>query len=320
MKSLLTRELKRGLGARHWVALALIFSVFAAAFISPTGALTTPTTARATSTHAAGPFYYLSLGDSLAVGEQPNDPSPTVTLHGFSNDVVTDLASKVSLTLENFGCGGATSSSVLTSLGCSDEAADGVPYTATTMLQAAINFIDTHPGQVKLITVEISANDYAPCVISLAPPASCVSAVLPSIESNIKNIAGQLRAAAGPSTVILGLTDYLDALAYWLNGPTGKTSAKDWIAEFRSTLIPALQSAYAPSKGTLVNIIADSGSYIPLKKTVSDPPYGKVPLAVARNCTLVWMCASKNGDAHPTTPGYSLMARAIAKVYLQKTS
>jgi lysophospholipase L1-like esterase len=298
----------------RWQFIVAIVAMFGAAV------LVAPLPAVASSAQAARTAYYLSLGDSLAVGHQPGTSDGSETLHGYSNRVVTDLSSKVPLTLENFGCGGATTSSILTGVGCSDEQAlNAVQYPTTTQVGAAVSFMKTHPGQVKLITISIGGNDYANCVISLAPPASCVAALLPSMKTNIESLVSQLRAAGGPSVIILGLTDYLDALAYWVDGSAGKTSAKDWITEFRSVLVPALSHDFASAKGTLVNIIADSGSYVPLTKLVNYPPYGKIPVAVARNCSLVWMCRTQNGDAHPTSAGYALMAKEIASAYLRAT-
>lgn len=277
------------------------------------GPLLVATSATASSARAAGPYYYLSLGDSLATGAPPYD--------GYSGQVVNDLASKVTLTLENFGCSGATTGTILTQLGCSGgEAPDGVPYTGETQVGAAVAFIEAHPDQVKLITVDIGANDYAGCVVTIAPPASCVAATLPTISSNIANLAAQLRKAAGPSTVILGMTDFVDALAYWVNEPDGKALAKDWIAEFRDTLIPTLTAAYATANVPLVNIVADSGSYLPLTKLVTYHPYGRIPLAIARGCELVYMCETDNANAHPTNAGYLLMAREVARAYLAATA
>lgn len=312
MNSFKSERSMRRLQSRRWLAIAVSVVVGAGAYLAPTPAV-------AASAHAATSSYYLSLGDSLAVGHQPGTADESETLHGYSNRVVVDVASKESLTLENFGCGGATTSSILTSVGCTGgQAVNAVQYPTTTQVGAAVSFMQAHRGQVKLVTISIGANDYGNCVVSLAPPASCVTAVLPSLESNIKNLTSQLRAAGGPSVTIIGVTDYVDALAYWINGSAGRASAKDWITEFRNTLIPALSKAYAPSKGTLVNMAADSGSYIPLTKLVKDPPYGKIPVAVARNCSLVWMCRTQNGDAHPTSAGYALMAKEIAKAYLQR--
>jgi len=57
---------------------------------------------------ASGPMHYLSLGDSYSVGYQP---SPT---SGATSGYTGVVAAANGLQLENFGCGGATTSSILT--------------------------------------------------------------------------------------------------------------------------------------------------------------------------------------------------------------
>ena len=75
-----------------------------------TGCSTTTTAA----THSAPPVkYYVSLGDSYSVGYQPS-PTPGATA-GYTAYV----AQQTHLKLVNFGCGGATTVSILHTNGCS---------------------------------------------------------------------------------------------------------------------------------------------------------------------------------------------------------
>ncbi len=270
----------------------------------------------ATSTRVTGPFYYLSLGDSLAEGWQPTPPD--ATLHGYSDRVVTDLSSHIPLTLVNYGCGGATTGSALNTIGCApgDEAIDGTYYPTTTMVGAAIAFAQAHPGQVKLISISLGANDYAGCLAN-ASPTNCVAPIMSSMRSNLSTIASDLRSAVGPSVPIIGITDITNDIQHYLTGRAGRTSAKAWLNEFRTVIVPTLQTAYAPSDVTLVNILSDIGSFLPWTKEVRYPPYGKIPLAVARTCQLTWECSTGNADQHPNGAGYALMAKEIAAAYTQ---
>jgi lysophospholipase L1-like esterase len=264
---------------------------------------------------AAGPLYYLNLGDSVAVGHQPGTADGSETLHGYSNRVVSDVASRFQLTLENFGCGGATTASILNSVGCNGgEANNGVSYPSTTQAGAAINFIHAHPGQIGLVTIAIGGNDFNSC-LSLQVPGSCLSQFLSPMMANLKTLASRLRAAGGASMPIVAITYTDDTLANWLHGSSNEAGVKDWIAEFRNVINPVFVKAYAISKVTVVDITADFGTYQPLSILVRQPPYGRIPLAVARECTLVWMCSS--GDQHPTNAGYALIAREIVKAYLK---
>jgi lysophospholipase L1-like esterase len=265
--------------------------------------------------HAAGPLYYLNLGDSVAVGHQPGSSDGSETLHGYANRLVSDVASRVQLILENYGCGGATAASLLTTVGCDGgQANDGVPYPTTTQVGAAVNFINAHPGKVGLVTIAIGGNDFNSC-LSLLVPGTCLSGFLPAMKTNLETIAAQLRAAGGPSMPIIGITYTDDTLVNWLHGRSNDAGVKDWVAEFRNVINPTFATAYAASKVTVVDVTADFGTYQPLTKLVKLPPYGKIPLAVARECTLVWMCSED--DQHPTNAGYALIAREIATAYLK---
>ena len=96
------------------------FSIAAAALVVTgvvvAGAVALPGTGQAAglNSHTAkkAPLYYLSLGDSYSVGYQ----TPTITNGSGYTDKV---AKKDHMTLENFGCGGATTSSLLSTIGCS---------------------------------------------------------------------------------------------------------------------------------------------------------------------------------------------------------
>src|ERR1035438_2908386 len=116
----------------------------------------TTTTTPTTTTPSSG--YYVSLGDSYAAGA-PGDGGNNVG--GYATQVVTDVAPNHDLILENFGCGGATTTSLMSVIGCPDggEPPGGVPYQTMTQMAAAISFIDAHRGQIGLITITIGGND-----------------------------------------------------------------------------------------------------------------------------------------------------------------
>src|SRR4051794_3625157 len=68
----------------------------------------------------AKPKYYVSLGDSYAVGwQRPAEDVRGPTKQGFADQTVTLAKAKgYKLKLVNFGCGGATTESILKSKGC----------------------------------------------------------------------------------------------------------------------------------------------------------------------------------------------------------
>ena len=105
------------------------------------------------------PTYYVSLGDSYAVGYQPGK--------GSTAGYTVPVAKGTHLTLVNFGCGGATTSSILNNVGCPDvlpHTTGGQAYPTTTQIAAAEAFITAHKGHIGLITVSIGGNDVTGCV------------------------------------------------------------------------------------------------------------------------------------------------------------
>ena len=245
--------------------------------------------------------YYLSLGDSWAEGYQPGSLNGVETLHGYSNRVVTDLAPKRRLTLENFGCGGVTSQQLIGAAGCptGHQAINGYVYSTTSQLGSALNFIKVHFGHIGLISIAIGGNDFDQGMS------------LSTTTSNIATIAGDLRRAVGPSVPIVGLGFDDPVLSSWLSGPSGQTSAQSSVSYYMGTINPALSQAYATSNVAFVDIGKAFGTYVPLNQMVSFDPYGQIPYAVAQICALTWSC--QGGDEHPNVAGYSLMAREIAR-------
>ena len=71
--------------------------------------------------------------------------------------------------------------------------------------------------------------------------------------------------------------------------------------------------AYAAADGTLVDVTRATGAYLPLTRTVRVHPYGAIPVAVARVCSLTWFCAQ--GNIHATTKGYTLIGKLVAARY-----
>jgi lysophospholipase L1-like esterase len=253
------------------------------------------------------PLFYLSLGDSYGAGGQT---VPGI-FGGFPAQVVLDVAPKHVLLLRNFACGGATTTSMMSAIGCSQPRpsfdTNAVAYPKTTQLAAALSFIDAHHGKIGLITITIGGNDLGGTDDDVPP-----------IATNIASIASQLRAAAGKSVPIIGLTYPDNDLADWLSGPSGVTIAEESIAGFQQVINPDWAAAYASANVTFVDITAAFGTYTPLTQLVNYSTYGEMPYAVAQICTLTGSCSEDN--PHPTTAGSMLTAKAITEAYLKLVS
>jgi lysophospholipase L1-like esterase len=285
----------------------------------------------ATMAKKAAEPYYLSLGDSYSEGYQ----TPALADGPGYTDKV---AKKEHMQLENFGCGGATTSSLLNTVGCSssqEEVAHEVLYPSTTQETAALDFISEHPGQVGLITVSIGGNDVTSCAFQPSP-ISCVVAASATINTNVDKLVSDLNAAltsGGDTARLVGLT-YPDVILGEDVFPVGATDpvlAAESTVAFDSIINPDLQAAYTSvSYGSFVDVtdapyvkgsIAattgdDTGSWNLTTGVYTGPttkfnPFGKtVPESVAEVCKLTYYC-SIVGDIHPTTKGYAFITSLI---------
>jgi lysophospholipase L1-like esterase len=257
---------------------------------------------------ARAPTYYVSLGDSYSVGYQPRlGATPGYTAY---------VARKTHLTLVNFGCGGATTTSLLASVGCPDvlpHTSHVVTYPATTQAAAAEAFIAGHRGHIGLITVSIGGNDVTACAAQ-PNPVSCVGPATTTISKNVTALAAALRAAAGPRVPLIGLT-YPDVIlgsyVYPTQPPTAArvNLAKLSVVAFKALINPALAKSYASANGRLVDVTAKTGAYTSLTRTVRLSPYGSIPAPVASVCTLTWFCSQ--GNIHATTKGYTFIGKLV---------
>jgi lysophospholipase L1-like esterase len=287
-------------------ALAVLCGALTGVFGSATGAQAA----------TASKTYYVSLGDSYSVGYQPglgSTPGYTVV-----------VAKATHLTLVNFGCGGATTSSLVSAVGCPDvlpHTAGGVTYPTTTQEAAALAFMKAHRGHIGLITVSIGGNDVTACA-SQANPIPCVAAAVAGIKTNVTSLATALRAAAGAGVPLIGLT-YPDVILGSYVYPTypAKSAtlslAKLSVVAFKSLINPALSTAYGSASGSLVDVTKATGAYVPLSRTVRYRPYGTVPAAVANVCTLTWFCAQ--GNIHAKTKGYTLIGKLVVAKFRTTT-
>ncbi len=262
------------------------------------------------------PDYLVALGDSYAVGYQPG-VGPT--LQGFNDQTVTKARKKgYRFTLVNFGCGGATTESLLTQTGCAarERAVGKLRYTGT-QVAAAVRFIKAHRKNVGLVTVSIGGNDVTGCAKS-TDPVACVGAVKGSIEKNLRTALKRLRVAGGPKLRIVGIT-YPDViLGQWVWPPVSQELAKLSLVAFRAIINPALKSTYKAAKASFVDVTAATGAYTPLSRTTTLAPYGVIPIAVAKVCRLTWYC--EKGDIHARKSGYGVIAGLIVRTLPQARS
>jgi lysophospholipase L1-like esterase len=264
--------------------------------------------------------YYLSLGDSLSVGDQPNAKGVTLpTDAGYADQLSAMLnPSDRDLSLVKLGCPGETSVTLMKGGICGYKGAHRFSLTGRTgsQLAAALLFLKFHPTTVPLITINIGANDLNQCIAlgSIPKIVACLTPVLPAIGKNLATVLAELR-AADPSATIVGMNYYLPELAAWLTGPSGQTFAKESIllaVQFNNVLAGAYATAKVP-----VADVYDAFSTADMTDIVNLPPFGKLPKDVAEICELTWECVPPpvGPNEHANKAGYKVIAQAfLAKI------
>jgi lysophospholipase L1-like esterase len=278
-------------------------------------ALGAATAATASAKQARSPRqYFVSLGDSYSVGYQSN--LGRTTLNGPASQLVKLAARRgYRFKLVSFGCGGATTTSMLTQLSCptAGRLPGAAGYPGKTQVQAAVAFIKRHPGKVGLVTISIGGNDVDVCLAN-ANPLGCVAANMPKAIANLTKIVKQLRAAGGKRMQIIGSTYPDVALGAWVLpntfGANRFTLAAESVTAFRRLINPGLKRAYRSVGAAFVDVTAATGAYGPFV-TTNDPPYGIIPVPVATVCRLTFFCTRV--DIHMTTAGYAVIARLEAQ-------
>ncbi len=266
------------------------------------GALTTPrsltihpgaaSTLSSTTTQASGQ-YYLALGDSLAYGYQPNSVPAT---QGYVNDTyLAEQANFPGLSLENLGCPGETTTSLISGGICA--------YSTGNQLAQAESFLSANPGKVAFITLDIGANDVDGCIGSSGIDLNCFQSGLKTVASNLPKILEGLRSSAGPSVPIIGVNYYDSFLGLWVTGAAGQSFAKQSLVG-----LEILNGTIDNIFGSNGDLVSDTASAFDTNVVSTTDTYNgqTVPVDVYNVCTLTWMCSQ--GNIHANTAGYKVMA------------
>ena len=248
---------------------------------------------------AADPPYYLALGDSLAIGIQPDaDGNYVETNQGYVDDLYAVLHTYVpTLQLEKLGCSGETTTSMISGQICT--------YPAGSQLSQALLFLQTH--RVDLITIDIGADDVLRCVLLAAKQISgCVTAAVVAIHTQLAGILAALRAAA-PNALIVGMNYYDPFVPLWLMGPTGQALASSSLS-IMTTFNAALGLIYQALQVPMADVAA-------MFRINGTPPRITVANTVLA-LGWTWMSAPppRGPDVHPNALGYMAIASAFAKM------
>ncbi len=268
----------------------------------------------ATATTASS--FYLSLGDSLAQGVQPNAQGVSVeTKQGYPDQLFTALRlGNPTLKLVKLGCPGETTASMITGKRSACSYSDG------SQLKQAAAFLHQHRGHVQLVTIDIGANDLNPCLAltNLNAIVKCLEGVFPKIQANLTTIMNTLTSATGSGhPPMIGMAYYDPQLANWLKGTTAaKTLAKDSIAlaQAFNGLLGKVYTAF----GAKVADVFTAFHTAAFKARVTLPAFGSVPKDVGYICMYTWMCAAPpvGPNIHANQLGYGVIANTFLNTYL----
>ena len=260
--------------------------------------------------HGARPpvTYYLSLGDSLARGVQPDAAGASVpTPHGYADQLYAALAPRhPGLRLVKLGCSGETTATMINGGICG--------YPGGSQLASAVRFLRAHRGRVWLVTLDIGANDPGSCVTrpSLEKLATCVRDVIPHATANLATILTKLR-QADPHGLIMAMNYYLPALAQWRDGVAGRAVAR--ITEVAAAGYNALLADAYQRFGIRVADVFSAFRTGDFTGPVTVPGYGRLPRNVASICRWTWECAPppRGPNQHANQAGYQVIARAFER-------
>ena len=270
-------------------ALAIIATLLSALACAVVGGTTAAAAAPDTSPH-----YYLSLGDSLAFGYQPDlVAAGDLNAADYQSYAEDFAAMRPHLTLVNYGCPGETTTTMLAG-GCPWPGTLHDSYgAATSQAAAAVAFLKAHPGQVDLISVDIGSNDLLALVnkCHTAPdPTACITAGVPAtlatLAQNYGTLLAQVRALAPDAQLVL--FNYYNPLALTLPG-------SDQLTDVASGVVDQLATAFGATVADAFSTINhDAGS----------------PAEKAFLCSRTWECTSF-ANIHPTDLGYKVLSIAL---------
>ncbi|HCU93928.1 MAG TPA: SGNH/GDSL hydrolase family protein [Actinobacteria bacterium] len=257
------------------------------------------------SSHAVPVTYYLSLGDSLSQGVQPDAAGVSVrTRDGYADQLYAALRPRhPGLRLVKLGCPDETTATMIHGGICS--------YPGGSQLAAAVSFLQAHRRKVSLITLDIGANDPDSCITmpSVTKLATCVGKSMPRTAANLATIVTSLR-QADPGAPIIAMNYYLPALAEWRHGLVGQAFARlsELAAVGYNTL---LTNAYKASGIRVADVF--SAFHTTDFGEVTVPGFGRLPRNVAAICQWTWECAAppRGPNQHANQAGYQVIARSF---------
>lgn len=271
--------------------------------------------------------YYLSLGDSLSVGMQPDESGSAVeTDQGYTDALFRSRYGDDSAVEHvRLGCGGEDSTSFLEG-GLAD-----CEYEEGSQLAAAEAFLEANRGRVRLVTVGIGANNFVSCAtgddgaLTTVIDQECVAKGLERLREDAPVIAQRLREAAGDDVEIIGMTYYNPLLAALLVDDVSERLSEgvdddggmphSERARYTNGMLAELNGALSDAYSTEGIAIADVAARFETNDfEVPEDSETGLPANAQRICDLTWMCDTEVGpDIHTNEKGGQEIAEVFAE-------
>ena len=192
-----------------------------------------------------------------------------------------------------------------------------LPPGGPSQLGAALTYLADNPGEVKLITLTMGANDILACDFT-APDGgmACLIEALGQIGTNLPVILATLQAAA-PGVPIIAMNYYNSSLGFWPVDPAFALSTQALVPLFNGTIEAVYAALGVP--------VADVENAFDTFDTS-----GKIPKNFRSICKYTRMCEKHHGtymlsdndpdtvgpqtDIHPTNKGYKQIAKTFSNL------
>ena len=279
----------------------------AAALAGCLAAASTGCSGPVTTAHRRAPVsYYLSLGDSLSQGVQPDASGANVkTRHGYADQLYAALRSPhPALRLVKPASPGETTAP-MSKGGISS-------YPGRSQLAAPASLLHAHLRQASLTTLDIGANCPDSCITrpSAAKLAICAGKSIPQATANLTTILMRLR-QVDPGARIVAMNYYLPALAEWRHGIIGQAFAR--LSELAAVGYNALLTNVYRSFGVHVADVFGTFHTTDFAHQVTLPGLGRLPRNVAAICQWTWECTAppRGPNQHANQTGYQVIAHTF---------
>ncbi len=265
-----------------------------------------PAVASADSLPAVTNGFYLALGASESLGWQPTlvAPGGQRTDQGYANDLVAfEAARGVHLDLTQLGCPGENTATMISG-------ADPCYQSTGSQLASAVAFLEAHRGEPGIVTLDMGFNNVMSCMRAGIVDATCVSAHLVVVRTELAYIVTTLKAAAGPGVTFVGLSHY-DPFAAATIAHVGGFGYAHHSDGAIYQLNQVADEVFTQNGLRVANVAAVFHV---------TPATGRRARATTRRvdsvCDLTWMCqpAPLGPNLHPNAAGYAAIAGAIEAV------